>query len=357
MKNLFIITVVLIFCTSIVRGQCTTCNIESTGFATEPSVSSIIVGQNATFKFGYWNNAAGDLSSAGTYPIGAVKITLSLPANLDFVSVSAPAGTGDFFNWTYDPVDGVVIGVNNVPIPDGEGEEVLIAVQGKTVTTSAGVATPINVEVNPLLGSNTIVDEDDDGGAINLIINAVALPVTFSNFEVNSKECALPELAWTTQSESNNKGFNIERASDEGEYQVIGFVESNHNSSTKRDYTFLDKSATRNGNFKYRIDAVDFDGKKTLSDVVQVEQRCLTETEVSIYPNPTTDRLTVYFEDKSGTNFEANILDQAGKSAMKTAVKANVRNTVLVTSLPEGVYNLQIERNGKITSKRFIKVN
>jgi hypothetical protein len=354
MKKIILLSAFILALNILVNAQpCTTCDISSNGLSTEPSVSTIAVGQTANLKFAYFNFTA-DMTAAGTYPVGSVEVVLSLPPNFEYQSVMNTGFGGDFFNWTYDAAENALVGLNDQPIPGGQGEEVVVTI--KALTPAATVL--VSVDASTLNGNaNILPPPDGDEESYTFTISNAALPVTFSNFEVNSKECASPELAWTTQSESNNKGFNIERASDEGEYQVIGFVESNHNSSTKRDYTFTDKSATKNGNFKYRLDAVDFDGKKTLSDVVQVEQRCLTETEVSIYPNPTTDRLTVYFEDKSGTNFEANILDQAGKSAMKTAVKANVRNTVLVTSLPEGVYNLQIERNGKITSKRFIKVN
>jgi hypothetical protein len=354
MKKIILLAAFILAINILVNAQpCTTCDIATNGLSTDPSVSTITVGQTANLKFTYYN-FTGDMTAAGTYPVGSVQVVLSLPTNFEYQSVTNTGFGGDFFNWTYDAMENALVGLNDQPIPGGQGEEVIVVIKA-VAPALAGVS--VLVDASTLNGNANIVPTPDGDEDTYTFTISTPLPVTFSNFEVNSKECALPELAWTTQSESNNKGFNIERSSDEGEYQVIGFVESNHNSNSKRDYSYVDKSATRNGNFKYRIDAVDFDGKKTLSDIVQITQTCLTETEVSVYPNPTTDRLTVYFEDKSGTNFEAHILDQTGKSALKAVVKANVRNIVSVVTLPEGVYNLQIERNGKITSKRFIKVN
>lgn len=69
-------------------------------------------------------------------------------------------------------------------------------------------------------------------------------------------------LIWTTVSELNNKGFEIERKNFddiENEWKSIGFVSGNGTTSQMSFYSFIDKNLI-NGEYFYRIKQIDFDG-------------------------------------------------------------------------------------------------
>jgi hypothetical protein len=84
------------------------------------------------------------------------------------------------------------------------------------------------------------------------ILNSIPLPVELSNF-IGEKNY----LLWTTQSETQNKGWEVERSIDGKAWTNIGFVEGFGNSSQKLDYHFELKEF---GKYYYRIKQIDFDG-------------------------------------------------------------------------------------------------
>ena len=112
-----------------------------------------------------------------------------------------------------------------------------------------------------------------------------SLPVTISQFS------AYPQgttslLRWTTNSESNNKGFFIERSNNSLDWQLIGSVSSlapNGNSTTKTNYSFTDHAPKTEKNF-YRLKQEDRDGKFSYSSIELVTFK--DGQSITIFPNP-----------------------------------------------------------------------
>ena len=72
------------------------------------------------------------------------------------------------------------------------------------------------------------------------------LPVTLLSFR-GYKDGSRNQLRWTTTTELNNRGFEVQRSTDGINYSVIGFVNSIAlfgNSSSDLDYTFTDNNPT-----------------------------------------------------------------------------------------------------------------
>jgi carboxypeptidase T len=86
------------------------------------------------------------------------------------------------------------------------------------------------------------------------------VPVELSSFTATaiSKEVV---LNWSTSSELNNRGFEVQRKSlsDNIGWVTIGFVDGVGNSTIQNDYTFTDKNPIR-GTLLYRLKQIDFDG-------------------------------------------------------------------------------------------------
>jgi Secretion system C-terminal sorting domain len=93
-------------------------------------------------------------------------------------------------------------------------------------------------------------------------------------------------LVWTTANEVNNKGFNVERIMDNGQWATLGFVNSKGKAAI---YDFMDKNPLSVS--YYRLRQIDNDGKETLSKVIALRRDAINR--VSISPNPTTDVITV----------------------------------------------------------------
>jgi hypothetical protein len=71
---------------------------------------------------------------------------------------------------------------------------------------------------------------------------------------------------------------------------------------------------------------------------------------INIYPNPAKDFIRI--EMTSDGIFDADILDINGKTVIKTKVEGGIIN---VSELPQGIYLLHINQNGKLYSTRFVK--
>ncbi len=92
-------------------------------------------------------------------------------------------------------------------------------------------------------------------------------------------------LNWSTATESNNIGFEVERKSDK-EFVTIGFINGAGNSTEPQKYSYTDNDLEA-GRYEYRLKQIDFDGNYDYSNVVDVEINILNSlTLEQNYPNP-----------------------------------------------------------------------
>ncbi len=123
---------------------------------------------------------------------------------------------------------------------------------------------------------------------IGIVVYSI-VPVELTSFTVNLSDHKVL-LNWSTASELNNYGFEIEKASgksnDELRYITIGFVNGKGSSEETSNYSFVDKSPFI-GKSYYRLKQIDFDGSYKYSGLTSVEYSGVTEYELSQnYPNP-----------------------------------------------------------------------
>ncbi|MBK6877987.1 MAG: hypothetical protein IPG99_16455 [Ignavibacteria bacterium] len=83
------------------------------------------------------------------------------------------------------------------------------------------------------------------------------LPVELSSFVsvISGNDVT---LNWSTSSELNNSGFEIERSTN-NQWMKVGFVAGNGTTSSANSYTFTDRNVN-SGNYNYRLKQVDFNG-------------------------------------------------------------------------------------------------
>lgn len=81
-------------------------------------------------------------------------------------------------------------------------------------------------------------------------------------------------LFWTTESEKENAGFEVEQSFDGEHFSTIGMVNGAGDSEENLEYNFLDpgvRNRALNNTVYYRLAQIDFDGTKTFSEVVAVD--------------------------------------------------------------------------------------
>ncbi len=166
------------------------------------------------------------------------------------ITVSIPGISGEVEMNLRDPYGGVVV---NETIFDGETKDVIV--------------------------TNTALTR------LDITVNYTApIPVEITSFKADVSGENI-ELTWETATETNNKGFEVERSSDNDNFTSIGFMDGNGTSAEAHSYSFVDHNA-RAGKYYYRLKQVDFDGSFAFSEVVEVD---FVPTEFSLgqnYPNP-----------------------------------------------------------------------
>lgn len=95
------------------------------------------------------------------------------------------------------------------------------------------------------------------------------LPVELISFKANTIEDEV-HLEWTTATEINNYGFEVQRRILQSNFTTIGFVSGSGTKTTPSAYLFIDKKI-ETGNYTYRLKQIDNNGQFKYSDSVLVE--------------------------------------------------------------------------------------
>ncbi len=120
-----------------------------------------------------------------------------------------------------------------------------------------------------------------DLGAFETELN---VPVELTAFSA-SVSGNLILLNWTTATELNNYGFEIQKKYD-SEFITIGFAKGSGSSAEQHQYHFTDRNITAGINF-YRLKQIDFDGSFSYSQEIQIKSNGPYKFNLSQnYPNP-----------------------------------------------------------------------
>ncbi len=113
------------------------------------------------------------------------------------------------------------------------------------------------------------------------------VPVELTTFTANINNNNIV-LNWTTATELNNNGFEIEKSADGFQFEKCGFVKGAGSSTNKKDYSYTDKILSdRKTNYRYRLKQIDFNGKYQFSKVINVLYGLPDNISLSQnYPNP-----------------------------------------------------------------------
>lgn len=197
------------------------------------------------------------------------------------------------------------------------------------------------------------------GGAAGVRVSpgSYALPVTLLFLTAMPIGNSYIRLNWATASETNNKGFNIERSIDGIEFQNIGYVGGNDNSSAELHYEFADRDVNPNEIYYYRLKQSDNDGNFEYTTMVSA---MLLGTQgfvmTGLKPNPASNQVVVNVVAADAQTAEVSVTDMLGRMVLSQpwALSPGLNGTQLdISSLSEGTYNVTVKSVNGNFSKRL----
>lgn len=225
-----------------------------------------------------------------------------------------------------------------------------------------------SISINAIAGTNYKVrvysfgSGMSDRGNFSISVIGEALPVSLIDFKgenINGNNV----LSWSTATEINNKGFQVQYSIDGKNFTDIGFVNSKQesgNSASVLLYQFTDSKYTT-GNAYYRLVQVDKDGKPKFSKVILVKGNRIASLTVSaVYPNPAKEKLNILISAPLNNRVNISIADLTGKIVRRQAfsvVKGGNNFELQISSLAAGTYFIKANyENGRQQAvAKFVK--
>ena len=203
-------------------------------------------------------------------------------------------------------------------------------------------------------GAKSYTTPNPTGQEINV---STALPVELASFSVSVVGNGV-ELNWVTATETNNYGFDVQRSTDEKNFQRVGFVAGNGTTTAQHSYKFADRELTA-GTYYYRLKQIDTDGTVTFSDIVRADLATVVReyTLSQNYPNPFNPTTTIAFALKEDGFVKLRLFNMLGQQVVELVngqLKAGAHTAILdARNLSSGTYLYVLEVNGFRAQKRL----
>lgn len=179
-----------------------------------------------------------------------------------------------------------------------------------------------------------------DSNIGNYLFTNLTIPVELTSFTaiIDGNEI---HLNWTTASELNNIGFEIERkvislpagqaghqsSVSNSEWRVVGFVDGKGTTTEEQLYSYIDdltlspnlpagrQGLTLTHSFYYRLKQIDYDGTFTYSDVIEVEVEFIPSEFVLYqnYPNPFNPGTVIGYQLPASGDITLKVFDVLGR--------------------------------------------
>ena len=173
------------------------------------------------------------------------------------------------------------------------------------------------------------------------------------------------QLSWSTATETNNSGFEIQRnisaplfSAEQKGWVNLAFVDGFGSSALQHHYTFTDKNLTP-GNYQYRLKQIDYDGSYHYSNIASAQVIGLNQFLLyQNYPNPfnPTTMIDYYIPVSGNVQLKIyNILSQEVAAIVNGYQVAGKHSIVFdAGKLTSGIYFYKLQAGNNVQIKKMI---
>jgi len=178
------------------------------------------------------------------------------------------------------------------------------------------------------------------------------------------------QLDWTTETEVDNYGFDVERTAPlnppqerkYGDWVTLGFVEGHGNSNSPKEYSYTDNNA-QYGRYAYRLKQIDTDGQFEYSEVIEVNAGRIPNGFVleQNYPNPFNPTTTIKFALIEEENTTLKVYDVLGNEIItlfddKTEAGKVYEVEFKADNLSSGIYFYQLVSKNRVENRKMLLI-
>jgi len=267
----------------------------------------------------------------------------------------------DGYDW--DGTSNIVVAINTydtVPVSSifctRNSEQLARYVGKQSSEISSATEIPLNANKLPSFDGSPSVYRAD----IKFCQDAstVILPIELSKFEAKCYNGRV-NLWWSTESETNNEAFIVERSTNAVDFIEIARIGGSMNSIETINYQYTDDDPGNGDNY-YRLVQIDSNGTRNHSEIIvaKCQSNKHDEMQVEAFPNPFDEELTVSLYNFDGQNTTIEIIDMLGKTVKSIPVQ-NPSNyheiRIDLNGIPKAAYNIRVSTSEKIINRIVVK--
>jgi len=187
------------------------------------------------------------------------------------------------------------------------------------------------------------------------------LPVGLLSFN-GYKDGSRNQLRWSTSTEQNNLGFEVQRSLDGVHYSSIGFVNSlanGGNSNVTLNYAFTDNNVSGSKQF-YRLRQADLNGGSKLSNIVLLKSDKPTLITLDgMFPNPAVSVVNMMIASPAKDKVLVTLVDMSGRTVLQKQLNVETGSNTIpvdVSGLASGTYMVRLQSgNGEVSTGKLVK--
>lgn len=302
--------------------------------------------------FGYWAIDAEDAAGNNIDNVNGWNYDITLFPTVAAVTNMQSTYGSDYYKILRRPShDG---SGNPLPAPNASSDWSSSVLESGTycngIVEIANYSTATGIQATQLSRFSTFGGAGNEGGA--------SLPIELLSLEAVPVDNKYIAVKWATSIEIDNKGFEVLRSTNGEDFEVQGWVEGNGNSTTLRNYNFIDNKVKANELYYYRLRQVDNDENSELTHIVTAMITGSTIFTVSDFiPNPSHNASRIDITSSEVKHVNVTIYNTLGQIISHQDVNLTVGTTPInfdMSEVSSGTYYGVITVGEQVFNKKLI---